>query len=178
MGYKKLLSDDANIKLIILFSLDTYQKPATNSDLTEIILKELSIDYFALQQNLYELVKDKKIKLTKEAKKEYYEITPAGAQVIGFFEHKIPYSLKEKITFAVSTSQKVSEPTSTAKADYTVLDNGEFLVNMEITEKGIPLFQLGLNVGSRELALRAKEMFEKNPQALYQKIAEEIMRNI
>lgn len=178
MGYRKLLSEDANIKLIILFALDTYHKPATNPELTEIVLKELPIDYFALQQNLYELVKDKKIKLVKEAKKEYYEITAEGAQVIGFFENKIPYSLREKIAFTVNTRQKAAEPSSTVKADYTVLDNGEFAVSLEIAEKGVPLFSLGLNVGSRELAVKAKEMLEKNYQSFYQKVAEEIMRHI
>ncbi len=178
MGYKKLLSEDANIKLIILFALDTYHKPATNSELTEIILKELSIDYFSLQQNLFELVKDKKIKLIKEGKKEYYELTAEGAQVIGFFESRIPYSLKEKIIFTVNTLHKTTVPDSTVKADYSVLDNGEFVVQLEITEKGIPLFALTLNVGSRDLAIKTKDLFDKNPQILYQKIAEEIMRNL
>ncbi len=178
MGYQKLLSEDANIKLIILFALDTYHEPATNPELTEIILKELSIDYFSLQQNLYELVKDRKVKLTKEGKKEYYALTAEGAQVIGFFENKIPFSLKEKIIFTVNSNRKVAEPTNAVKADFTVLSNGEFAVSMEIVEKGVPLFQLTLNVGSRELALKTRDAFEQDPQGFYGKIVEEIMRKV
>ena len=178
MPYLMLQKEFPIIKLIILFVLKNYNKPITNHLLSELTLKETDIDYFNMQKCLYELLGENWVRLFKGDPNNLYEITDEGRKVLDYFKNKVPFIIREKLLFSVNSQLKSEEPQSKIIADFDVSENGQFNVYLKIIEKDDLLFEININVGSRELAVKTKEHFEKNAMEIYLNTTQDIMKDI
>ena len=69
-------------------------------------------------------------------------------------------------------------PKTAVESDLVVSEKGEFNVYLRIFEKGDLLFELNVNVGSRDLALRTKEHFLKNATEIYMETTRNVMKDV
>lgn len=91
------VTDLAINKLIILYILNKLNKPTTNSQLTQIILENNLINYFALQQYISELINTGFINTITDNKKQYLIISNKGIDTLNFFLNRIPDSKIEQL---------------------------------------------------------------------------------
>lgn len=178
MAYASLLKDEFTVKLIILFVFKNYNKPVTNHLFTQMILGQAEIDYFLMQKCLFDIVKLGWIRTFKEDGEYKYELTDKGLESSTFFEDEIPYIIKQKLLFCVKKQQTLELPKSAVESDVVVSDKGEFNVFLKIYELGDLLFELNINVGSRELAFKTKEHFLKNAMDIYMNTTKFVMQDI
>lgn len=178
MAYKGLLNNEFIIKLIILFVLKNYKKPMTNQVLTQITLQEVEIDYYLMQKCLFDIINLGWIRVFKEDGYTKYEIVSEPVKSAEYFEKEIPYMIKQKLLFCVKKQLALEEPKSKIESDIEVSENGEFNVYLRIFEKGDLLFELNMNVGSRDLALRTKEHFLKNAMDIYMETTKNVMQDV
>lgn len=178
MAYAGLLRNEFIVKLIILFVFKNYNKPVTNHLLTQMTLGEVEIDYFLMQKCLFDIVKLDWIRTFKEDGEYKYELTEQGVKSSSYFEKEIPYIIKEKLMFCIKKQLASELPKSAIESDIVVSEKGEFNVYLRIFEYGDLLFELNINVGSRELALRTKEHFLKNAMDIYMNTTKNVMQDV
>jgi hypothetical protein len=173
MPYQSILRDDVVLKLVILFTLNEYQKPLTNPELSKYIMDENSVDYFLLQHNIYELVKMEKMRVFKENGKDYYQITEVGSETVGFFVSKIPMVVRKRIKNAIDNRKKLDAPQTKVIADF-MPEGNEFLAGVKILEEGQEQFSLNILVPRREHARVVCEYFEKNIEDIFKSINDRV----
>ena len=178
MPYNSLLKDHFYIKIIILFVFNNYKKPIRNQRITDIVLEEFEIDYFDFQKCLYDLLSISLVRVFQEDKNNMYELTEKGKEVSTLFEDRIPYIIKQKLLFSINKGLEALEPKTAVEADVQVSHKGEFNAFLKIYEMGDLLFEINMNVGSRELAYKTKEYFLNNAQNIYQEAVKNIMKGI
>lgn len=178
MAYEGLLRNEFIIKLIILFVMKEYEKPITNQLLTQMTLEDVEIDYYLMQKCLFDIIGLGWIRVFKEDGFTKYEIEEEPVKTAEFFEREIPYKIKERLKFAVKRQHSLEQPKSAIESDIIVSEKGEFNVFLKIYEKGDLLFELNINVGSRELALRTKEHFLKNAMDIYMETTKNAMQGV
>ena len=178
MPYEGLLKDGFYIKIIILYVLKNFGKPLTNQKITDIVIDEVDIDYFEFQKCLYELLSIAYVRVFKEEMVNMYELTEAGDEVSGLFVNRIPYLIRQKLDFCIKKQLEALEPRSKIEADVSVSHKGEFSVYLKIYETGDLLFELNINVGSRDLAYKTKDYFLANAEKIYQETTTNIMKGI
>lgn len=178
MAYGSLLRDEFTIKLILLFVFKNYNKPVTNHLLTEMTLGQVEIDYFLMQKCLFDIVNLEWIRTFKEDGEYKYELTEIGKNSSSFFEEQIPYIIKQKLLFCIKKQQMKELPKSCVESDVVVSEKGEFNVYLKIYELGDLLFELNINVGSRELAYKTKEHFLKNAMDIYMNTTKTVMQDV
>ena len=178
MAYKGLLSNEFIIKIIILFVMKNYNKPVTNHLLTQMVLEEVEIDYYLFQKCLFDIIKVDWIRVFKEDGETKYELVSEPAKASEYFEKEIPYIIKEKLLFCVKKQLTAELPKSAIESDIIVSDTGEFNVYLKIFEKGDLLFELNINVGSRDLAVKTKERFLNNAMEIYMETTKNVMQDV
>ena len=178
MPYNSLLKDQFYIKIIILYVMREYALSLTNQKITDLVLEEAEIDYFDFQKCLYDLTKISLIKVFKEDNEYKYLLTEKGIEFSGYFEKRIPYIIRKKLSFSVSKQLRALEPKTCVESDVVVSHKGEFNVYLKIFEKGDLLFELNINVGDRELAFKTKEYFLENAQKIYSETTTGVMKGV
>ncbi|MBE7014369.1 MAG: DUF4364 family protein [Ruminococcaceae bacterium] len=178
MAYEGLLRNEFIIKLIILFVMKEYKKPLTNQLLTQMTLENVEIDYYLMQKCLFDVIGVGWIRTFKEDGCMKYEIVEEVASSAEYFQREIPYKIKERLKFAVKRQETREQPKSAIESDIVVSEKGDFNVYLKIYEKGDLLFELNINVGSRDLALRTKEHFLKNAMDIYMETTKNAMQGV
>ena len=178
MPYKGLLRDGFYIKIIILYVLNNFGKPLTNQMITDIIIDEVDIDYFDLQKCLYELLSVSYVRIFGEETADMYDLTEKGKEVSVMFVNRIPYIIRKRLDRCINKQIEAIEPRSKIEADVTVSHKGQFGVYLRIYETGDLLFEINMNVGSRDMAYKTKEYFLNNSEKIYREAMSNIMKGI
>ncbi len=178
MAYNGILNNEFNIKLIVLFVLKHYGKPVTNQLLTQMALEDVDIDYYLFQKCLFDVIKIGWIRTFKEEGEYKYELCENSYESIECFQNKIPYMIRQKLLFCIKKQLTAELPKTAVESDIVVSEKGEFNVYLRIFEKGDLLFELNVNVGSRDLALRTKEHFLKNATEIYMETTRNVMKDV
>ncbi|WHH60387.1 DUF4364 family protein [Petroclostridium sp. X23] len=161
------LNDITVNKLILLFILNKVNLPLTNTQITEIIMKDSIMNYFVLQQYLSELVNIGQIKAITEDDKQLYEITSEGSVTLSYFESRIPFSTKEKIQLAIVQKTKEFKRSAEVTSNYIPINQKEYMVECKIVEQNTSLIELKLTVGTKEEAKNMCLQWKIHSQKIY-----------
>ena len=98
----KINTDNETIaenKVLILYILNTIEKPITNNALYELVISIQDINYFYFQQFILDLLENKYISELKEDERSelVYSITTVGKQTLELTKDMIPGIIKLKI---------------------------------------------------------------------------------
>ncbi|NLY44109.1 MAG: DUF4364 family protein [Clostridiaceae bacterium] len=169
------INDITENKLILLFILDKIQIPITNTQLTEIVIKDELMNYFILQQYLSELINTSQIKVYEERGKQLYKLTPQGKQTLSYFVNRVPLSTREKILKSILEKKKEFKKSAEVISNYfPQIDNG-YLVECKIVENKVPLIELRITVGTKEQAKHVCKHWKNNYEKIYNEIISSLM---
>lgn len=159
----------AENKLLLLYIFCKFDKPISNSGITQIVLENNLINYFSLQQLLSELIENGLISDIKKNRQHMLSITPKGRDALEFFNNRIPEKKKEIINNYIKKNISGIKEAVKISADYEQnLDKYTVVLNLEYDDK--PIIELKLSVDSNEKAKNICRLWKKDPEAFYRKI--------
>lgn len=157
----------AENKLLLLYIFKRVGFPLTNSQITQLILENEIMNYFALQQFLAELKESDFIWEEYRDNAPMYGITQKGKETLQYFINRIPNYQIEKIEEILKDKKNEYIRDTQIKADYVKLAENEYLVTLSVIEQELPIFTLKLSVANNKQAKQICENWRKNAQDLY-----------
>lgn len=160
----------ARHKLILLYIIEKVDFKITNTEITQFVLESDFMNYFFVQQYLGEMTDAKLIDIKIEDGHEYYAITPLGRESLNFFMNRIPQSLIEEIDnrYKIKKEEKIME--KQLIGNYYQKNDFEFIVNLKVVENELTLFNLSLNVPSKEQAKLICKNWKNNTEWIYKEM--------
>ena len=155
------------IKTIILFIIDSYRAPIDNGIVTDIFMSHEFVDYFSMQQYLDELIEGGLLSLYEDEKSHKYAITDIGREAVEGFRPSIPITVRKKILESIKKYKLSIENGKLVTAIYIKHNDLEHIAHLTINEGGAPLFDLKINCGSKDAAMKVCMNFKDNPEKIY-----------
>lgn len=174
--FEKSSQDLALHKLMILYILNKIEMALTNSQLTQIVMENEIMNYFALQQFILELEEGHFTNHFVEDNKDYMHITHDGLKMLEFFMARIPEDLKDRVDKYIETSKEIILKEMQIKSDYLKKNDNEFIVNLKVIENQSYLINIDLNVASKEQAKSICDNWKQNAENLYGEIIEVLIK--
>lgn len=167
-GY--IFNKPEDIKTIILFIIDNYGAPIDNGIVTDIFMSHEFVDFFTMQQYLDQLIESGLIAEYSDNHSHKYTITDIGREAISGFCPSIPVTVRKKILESIKKYKLSIENGKLVTAIYVKHNDLEHIAHLTINEGGAPLFDLQINCGSQEAAMKVCVKFKENPEKVYQNI--------
>ncbi len=160
----------ADNKLIILYILDRLDMPLTKLQTSNIVLENNLIDFFTLQQCLAELEQSDLVKLVEYQRKTAYEISETGRKAVDVFIKRIPRSTAAAIDRYISLNKEALKKESELTADFSKVNDKEYIVNLKVIERDMVLIDLRLSVVSAKQAKQICEKWKDSSEKIYGQI--------
>lgn len=169
--------DLAENKLMLLYIFESIKFPISNNQITEIVLENNLMNYFILQQYISELVTAGFVEHSAKDGKPRLIITEKGHKVLGLFKSRISEDKIEGIdAYLTKHSQNIKKEV-TITADYTILNESNYIVDLIAKENDTIMIDVKLNVPSNKQARELCRKWKLNSSELYKKIIELLINN-
>lgn len=165
-GY--VFTDPTDIRFVILLTLSVSSKPLTDSEITEIILNNASINFFDLEEQLAALVSMGEI--TKQITADgqtVFELSENGMNTIAFFYKKVPFSVREKIKQSVVSLLEKEQLKRQVTAQIVPVNFDEYSISCSLNDAGVELLSFTMYAGSKETAQKMVTHFTKHSDSVY-----------
>ena len=160
-------SGQALYKLMILFMLNKVSYPLTNNQIVDFLLDKNYTDYFRAQEAIKDLVDDGQIKKESHVRSTLYELTDEGKSALVSLEGMLDAGIKQEITTHLREHAFDLRSESGVRVDYTQTPNNEYHISCRIIEDNETIFELNMNVISKEDAEKILKDFRKKSQPVY-----------
>lgn len=151
--YGKSEEELTKSKLYILFLLNKVDEPFSNLNITQTFIETDIIEYFPLQQYLFELEKSSFISKMQVERKDYYQITERGKSALNYFENRMLGIDKKKLEDYLEENLSKFNRYKEIKADYSKNgETGNTEVVLQLINKDKPFINLTLEVPTAETA--------------------------
>ena len=161
---------NAENKIILLYIIDSFKIPLTDSQLTSFVLEKEYMNYFVYKQHLSELIESKMIEYTSSENINYYLITKKGRETIALFSHILSEDQTKKLDASVSIKVKQYMREKEIVTNYVKIGENEFMVYLMAVENGVPLIDLRLNVTNEQQATDICKQWKKNSPEYFRRI--------
>ena len=161
-------------KLIILYMLRNSSSPITNSEISEFILDH-EYSYFHLQQALSELEETELIEKRTISNTSYYYLTEDGKNSLTYFENDISQDIRTEVLQYLAARGASTKNQVKAPADYYINNQGEYVVHLQLLQKGASVIDLSLAAPSLSAA---KAIFAGSGPKKYEEIYAKIMEGL
>lgn len=163
----KQAKEFADNKLILLYILHKIGIPLTNLQISRIVWEFDFINYFDMQQCLYELLESAHVDYFKRPQACFYDITPQGEEAINLFKDRIRFSFREKIdNYAKNYKQELLKETQFVSG-YEQKNDTSYIVDLKVIEADRIIFQLKLDLPVKSQAMRMCEGWKDNAEEIY-----------
>lgn len=169
----KLTSNEetlAESKALILYILNSINKPITNNALYKIILSVLDMNYFYFQQFLLDLENNEYIINYQKENDILYEITEKGKSTLELTIDVLPGIIKLKVDENIKGELQEIKNESAVRAEFIPLSEKEFIVKCKIIENSITIFEIQAFANSRDQAIKIVQNWEANAGTIYPKV--------
>lgn len=171
----KINTDNETIaenKVLILYILNTIEKPITNNALYELVISIQDINYFYFQQFILDLLENKYISELKEDERSelVYSITTVGKQTLELTKDMIPGIIKLKIDNTIKGELGEIEEEVSIISEFTPGNKDDFIVTCKIIENNRSIFQVSVSAASRDQAKYISDNWKENAINIYPKI--------
>lgn len=160
------LTGKNDIKIFILFLLDSIGYPLSYDDVSEICVNDNFISYFDFAECFAELLQLNQIIETKEGETELFSVSPLGHNVAENLQDKIFAPIRER-AFR-SALRILSFKRRAAEVGCTITErDGGYVVDCCVKENKAVLMSISLYVDSLERAERMKANFFERPEVIF-----------
>ena len=157
----------AHHKLILLYILDRFSMPLTNTQITQFVMEKDYMNYFSFQQFLGDLVKTKMIEHSKSNNTFFYLITEKGSKTLHYFKNRLSSELIEKLEEDIVSKKQIWLKETQVSSHYTKKNDNEYMVDLKVVENEITLIDLELNVVLNKQAKQICEKWKNEAPTLY-----------
>ncbi len=169
--YGKSEDELTKSKLYILFLLNMVDEPFLNLNITQTFVETDIIEYFPLQQYLFELEKSSFISKMEVERKAYYQITERGKSALNYFENRMLGIDKKKLEEYLEENLSKFNRYKEIKADYSKnVETGNTEVVLQLINKDRPFINLTLEVPTAETAKNMCKNWDQFASDIYGEI--------
>lgn len=165
----------AENKLLLLYVLEKIKFPLPQNQLIEIILQKNLINYFTLQQYIAELIDADFIRNNDYEGKKKLSLTKKGAKVLELFQNRISEDRLKIIDLYFKDNMGSIKKQITVTADYTIVNNDNFVVNLKSCEGDTVLIDIKLFAVSNKQARDICTKWKNQSSDLYGEIINLLM---
>ncbi len=176
----KITSDNETLaenKVLILYVLDTVNKPITNDALYSIVSSATDLNYFYFQQFLLDLIEVKYVVCYTKETQDVYELTESGKNTLDLTLDILPGIIKLKVDTNLKSSIEMFENAQSVVAEYIPKSENEYEVQCKIVENNEVIFDIKTFAYSREQAQNIVDNWKKNASKLYPKLIGLLTKN-
>jgi len=160
----------ADKKLMILYLLGKMDIPLTKTQITNAILENNLIDFFTFQQCMSELEESGMVKQVPHQKKQCFAITESGKNAIEVFLHRISKNTSSIIDDYITKNKDSLKKESQVIAEYSKVNDKEYIVSLKVIEKELVLMDLKLSVVSSKQAKQVCEKWKNSSEKIYSQL--------
>lgn len=162
------------MKLIVLFVIQNLKTSATYTLLDYVISSVVDMNYFDLELYIRNLIEVGDLSEMEIESQRVYSLNPSGEETIGFFESKIPFSIRERLLQYVKDVNEKANVSNEISTDYYPINENEYGVVLNITENNVTMLKLDVYVGDKENAKKVAEYFKANVNDVYKNIMQQV----
>ncbi|MGI6168594.1 MAG: DUF4364 family protein [Christensenellales bacterium] len=163
-------------KLVLLDLLDQTGVPLTNLQISRFAWEYGLMNYFDMQECLYELAQQMMIDYFKKPYGSFYEITPLGKETLSMFSKGIRQSSRKIIqTYAEQNRDRLREETHLL-SDYEKIAEDRYVVRCRAIEQEYEIFTLSLDVSTSAQAETACNNWQSGAAELYRHAMETLLK--
>lgn len=166
----KLETDNETLaenKVLILYILSKMNRPITNDNLLNLILKIRDMNYFYFKQFMVDLEENRYVVDYEKNGEIVYEITKKGRETLELTNDLLPGIIKLQVDSNFKENLRSLEDESSVVAEFTPNSETDFIVKCKIVEHNTVIFQVQISANSREQAKLICENWKKNSQTIY-----------
>ncbi len=161
----------AENKLLLLYIIKKINYPISNMQLSEIVLENNLMNYFIFQQYLSELIASNFLILKEEDEEiNIISLSDTGSRVLNLFYQRISSYKKNIIDEYIKSKIDTIKKEHTIHADYTVSEDGSFLVELKAMEGDYIIINLKLSVASKKQAQDLCKRWKDNSSDIYKEM--------
>lgn len=165
----------AENKLLLLYIIDKINLPISNTQVTDIVLENNFINYFTLQQYLFELISSNFLNTIEVEDRHKLQITSKGKKVLSLFINRVS---SEKIVMVDDYLEKqmnnIKKDISVV-SDYTIAYKDKFVVNLKLNKDEVTLIDIKFTVDSKDDAKKICKRWKKNSSEMYMEILKSLL---
>lgn len=167
----------AEEKLYILFVLKNANVSLSKNILTHIFLENELLDFFSLQQYLYELNEDGFIQEMQSSSPARFVITEKGEEVLCFFENQLSFSKREQVLIYLDDKKDSLIKEKEIKATYEKTDDENYSVCLSMANEDTNIFCLNITVPSVALARTICQNWDESSAEIYTNVVTSLIPN-
>ena len=130
------------------------------------------MNYFDLEQYIINLIDVGDVAEHELDNDRVYTLNSSGEETIGFFDSKIPYSIREKLLEQISIVNDESDNSNEVAADCYPVNEREYGGVLNIKENNVTMLNLDVYMGDKDAAKKVAHYFASNVNDVYKKILE------
>lgn len=157
-------------KLIVLYIINKLNKSVTNLQMVDFVLEVTGIDYFTLQNILFQMKENGFIDIFYEEEVGYYKITDEGKEMLDSLISIVPEFIISRINKQLKESTKKIKQKSVVYADFFPDGEDNFMVKCKISEGGKKLIEVNVSVQTRDQAIDICNKWYESPSKYYLEI--------
>ncbi|PKK39347.1 hypothetical protein ABB02_01580 [Clostridiaceae bacterium JG1575] len=159
--------NNAENKILILYALAQARYAMTKHDLSMIMLDNLLMSYYNFSDAMYGLKDGRFILLENDGLNEYVEITESGRSMLDLFSPNMDIHKRSMIDVYMEEMKDELIDKNTIRATYHPVEDDRFMVEISSKEGRKVLFNLDIEVATKEEAEAICANWERNPEIIY-----------
>lgn len=160
------IRDKLQLKLLILYILDHLIEPVDHAQLLDLALCDEGVDYFSFSEALAELTESGHVVLIENL----YTISAKGREHCQAGESAVPTSVRMKCDRNTGAVNAMLRRNSQIHTEVLPREDGEFDVQLSLSDDGGTVISMELASSSQEQALRVTRNFRKHAEEIYNAI--------
>ena len=169
----KLASDNESLaenKVLILYLLNTANKPLTNDVLYKLAMASNDMNYFYFQQFVLDLIESKYIISFQKEDQTLYKITDSGKNTLALTLDILPGIIKLAADTNIKPILEKEEENKSVVAEYTPKSENHYTITCKIVENNETVFEIKTLAYSREQAKEVVDNWKNSAEKIYPKV--------
>lgn len=161
--------------MMILTMLDMVDFELSAAQMGEFMVGNDYMSFFRFQSLLYEMEQDELISCKREHHNSFYSLNENGRHTLEYFRDKLPEEMRAEIADYVRDKRWEMRETTSVRTDYTLNDNREYAVRLQVLENNFPQIDLTLTVPDEETANILCEKWRERNEDIYAYLMRELL---
>lgn len=166
--------NDEDMKLMVLYAVAKLKVSATYIRIFQVLSAAADVSYCLLTVPISDLIRSGNLQELYYDDQTVFSITKQGYETLEFFGERVLRSVRLRMQDEIDKIN--NEVLSGNKLDASIvpINENEYLVKAEITEKKIPVLKFEMYVGDKEHAKKIVKNFKEHTSLMYLQVIKAI----
>ena len=164
-------------KVLILYLLEQIDGEIVEDGLFKIISSIKDVNYFYFKQILTDLIESKLVGTYTKDEEPLIKLTSEGKNALSLTKDVLPGILKLKADYLFKKELLNIEKESSVIAEYIPKSENDYTIKCKIVENNETIFEVKTYVGSRDMAKKIVDNWNKNAKDIYPELLNLLLKD-